>query len=67
MADIKKALRVALAQRDMTQGDLAKKLKVTEGAANHWVSGKRMLNLRTINKIAKALKLKSSELLALGE
>jgi ribosome-binding protein aMBF1 (putative translation factor) len=67
MADIKKALRVALAQRDMSQRDLAKKLKVTEGAVHHWVSTERSMTLRTINVIAKALKLKTSELVALGE
>jgi len=68
MSDIKKALRVALAERDMTQRALAKKLKVTEGAVNHWVSSDRSMTIKTINKIAKlGLKMKTSELMALGE
>lgn len=67
MSDIKKALRVALAQRDMNQRELAAKMKVTEGAAHHWVATDRSMTMKTINRIAKALKMKTSELVALGE
>ena len=67
MTDIQKALRVAMAQRDMNQRELAKKMKVTEGAVHHWVATGRRMRIDTINKIAKALKLKTSELMELGE
>ena len=67
MADIKKALRVALAKADMNHSDLARKMKVTEGAVHHWVVSDRSMRIDTINKIAKALKLKTSELVELGE
>jgi len=67
MADIKRAIRVAMAQRDMSRRDLAKKMKVTEGAVHHWVGTDRSMTFRTIEGIAKALKMKTSELVALGE
>ena len=67
MADIKKAIRVALAQRDMGQVDLARKLQVAQPTVNRWVSGEGDLQMATIEKIAEALDLKPSELMALGE
>lgn len=67
MADIKKALRVALAKADMNHSELARKMKVTEGAVHHWVVSDRSMRIDTINKIAKALRLKTSELMELGE
>ena len=65
--DIKKALRIALAQRDMAQVDLAKKMGVAQPTVNRWVSGDGDLQMATIEKIAEALDLKPSELMALGE
>jgi transcriptional regulator with XRE-family HTH domain len=67
MSDIKKALRVALAQRGWKQQDLANIMSVTSGAVNHWVSSDRSMTMNTINRIADGLGMKTSSLIELGE
>ena len=67
MSDIKKAITAAISQRGLTHRELAKKMKVTEGAVHHWAKSDRDLRMSTINKVAKALKLSTSDLVAMGE
>lgn len=67
MADIKKALRVALAQRKMTQTELAEKLQVSRAQVNMWVTSNRDMHSKTLNRIAEVLEISTSELIALGE
>lgn len=67
MSNIQKALKFTLEERGMTQRDLANHMKVTEGAVHHWAASNRDLRLSTITKIAQALKLKASALIARGE
>lgn len=67
MANIQKAIRAALDEKGLSQRDLAKKMKVTEGAVHHWAASDRDLRFGTIQKVAKALRMKASELVAKGE
>lgn len=67
MADIKKALRVALAERDMKQTDLAKKLDVSPQQVYRWVSTDADVGMEALTKIAGAFGISVSELVALGE
>lgn len=67
MADIKKSLRVALAQRNMTQTELAELLEVTPQMVSRWISSEADLNVKTVGRIAEVLGLSVSELVALGE
>ena len=64
--NISKSIKVALAQREMTVGDLAKKLDLSRQRVNSLI---RADNARTdtIEKVAKALNMQASELIALGE
>jgi ribosome-binding protein aMBF1 (putative translation factor) len=67
MANAQKAIKAALESRGMSQRDLAAKMKVTEGAVYHWAASDRDLRFSTITKVAKALKMKASVLVAMGE
>lgn len=67
MSDIKKALRVALAMRGMKRKELAATMGVSQAAVHHWISTDRSMTIETINRIAKGIGIKTSELIALGE
>lgn len=61
-----KAIRVALAQRDMKMNDLAEVLGVTAARVSVICSSKSSSTL-TLKRIADALGMKVSELVELGE
>lgn len=65
--NIKKAIRLALAMADMTQKDLSIKSGLPSGHLSLIINEKRSMTLTTLSKIAKALNMKASELIALGE
>lgn len=65
--DTSKALRVALAQRNMSRKELAERIGVTQNHMSRLAVGTVMIQGDTLNKIAAALQMKASEFLALGE
>lgn len=64
--DIKKSIRVALAHQGLNQGDLAKALGMSDSALSQMLNRKSITSEK-INQIAVALKMKASELVAIGE
>lgn len=64
--NVGKSIKVGLARRGMRQMDLAKKLGVTPQALSQLIK-KSSCTSSTIDRIALALDMKSSEFLALGE
>lgn len=67
MADIKKALRVALAERGWKQTDLAEKMNVSRSQVNRWVSTDADVGMEALGRIAETFGMTVSELVALGE
>jgi len=65
--DTAKALRVALAQRNMTRKDLADAVGLSQNQISRLATGSQTIQGETLNSIAAAVGLKSSEFLALGE
>lgn len=61
-----KAVKVALAMREMNQNDLALKLNMSHSVLSRICSAKSA-STSTLQKIATALDMKVSELMALGE
>lgn len=64
--DIRKGVMVALAQRGMKQKDLAGMVGMSQGSMSQLL-GQSSCTLATLEKIATALDMKLSELVALGE
>ncbi len=67
MADMKKAVRVALAQRGLEQKDLAERTRMTPQKMSRMVGKGANLKVHEIETLSRALELKASELVALGE
>lgn len=65
--DTAKALRVALAQRNMTRKDLAEAVGLSQNQVSRLATGIQTIQGDTLNNIAAAVGMKSSEFLALGE
>lgn len=64
--DIKKSIRVALATKAMNQVDLATALGMSPSAVSQMLS-RESITSKNIEKIAAALGMKASELVAMGE
>ena len=64
--NLRKSIKVALAERDMSQKDLAKKLCMSQSAVSQLAAQKSCTG-PTLNKLADAFGLKVSEFIALGE
>lgn len=65
--NLKKAIKIALAQRDLNQKQLCKRAKINEGTLSKTLLNKTNPSVKTIEKIAKAMNMEYSELIALGE
>lgn len=55
MSDWKKNIKVLLKKRGLTQEELATKLGVTQGAIGHWLTGRRSIDVKSLEKVAAAL------------
>lgn len=64
--NIKKSIKVAVAQRGITQNQLAEEMKVSPSTLSGMLS-RNTVTAPTLNKMADALGMKVSELIALGE
>lgn len=64
--NIKKSLKIALAQREKSQTWLAKKLGVTHQSVSK-IGATGHSNTRTIETVCKALNMSVSDFIALGE
>lgn len=58
---------VAIALKGLEKGDLADKAGCTRQSMHNWLAGRTSPNLAAIEAMAKVLKMKVSELIALGE
>lgn len=67
MSDIKVAVQKALDTKGLSQCAVAKKLGCPSSNINHICRGRAGNNVRTLKRIADALGMKLSELIALGE
>ena len=65
--NLKKAIRIAMATKEMEQKDIAAASGITPGHLSTVVNGKHSATIPTVQKIADALDMKLSELIALGE
>lgn len=65
--DTAKALRVALAMKNMKRQDLAAKVSVSVNHMSRLATGSQPLQGELMNKVAAALGMKTSEFVALGE
>ena len=65
--NIKKALRKAMAERDIDQKDLAELSGISKTTISQTMTGKTSPNSATISKLAQGLGFSYSELIALGE
>lgn len=65
--NISKSIRVALAMRGMTQGQLAKATKIHQSNISKMMNGKYSVSDSHLQVIADAVDMKVSELIALGE
>ncbi len=65
--NIKKAIKIAMATQDIEQKDLSASSGIAQGHLSNLINGKRSATLPTVQKIADALGMKMSELIALGE
>ena len=65
--NVKKAIKIAMAQRDTNQKELSVSSGVSETTLSHTISGRSSPNAKTIAKIAKGLSMSYSELVKLGE
>lgn len=64
--DIKKSIRVALATKALNQNDLAAALGMSPSSVSQMLA-RESITSKNIEKIAAALQMKASELVALGE
>lgn len=64
--NLSKSIRIALAERDLKQLDLAAGLGVQDSQVSRWVT-KNTTTLDNIKRISKFFKLKVSEFIKLGE
>lgn len=64
--NIKKSVNIALANKELTKHDLSKRLGVSR-ARLYAMLKQQSINTETLHLIAKALDMKTSELIALGE
>ena len=64
--NITKSIKVALAQREQTQEWLANEVKMTAGALSALLT-RNSIKSSLLDRMAKALNMKASELIALGE
>lgn len=62
-----RSLKIAMAQRELSQKELAEISGVSETTISHTLSGKTTPNTKTIAKLAKAMVISYSELIKLGE
>ena len=67
MLNLKKALKRAMAEAEINQAELAKRIGRSISMMSLMINGKRSINLLTLEKIASALGMKLSALIALGE
>lgn len=65
--NIPKSIRVALAMRGMTQGQLAEATKIHQSNISKMMNGKYSVSDSHLQTIADAVDMKVSELIALGE
>lgn len=65
--NIGRSLKIALAVRGKTQGDLALDLDCAQSNISYWVNRKSNINLTTVERLASGLGYKVSEFIALGE
>ena len=56
-------LNDALRKAGMSQSELARRIGVTRGAVNHWVTGRAEISMEHLLKIAKVLGMSTSEIL----
>lgn len=64
--NIKKSVRVAMAQKDISQGDLASLIGMSASALSQMLNRKSITSEK-LGQIATALDMKASELVSLGE
>lgn len=64
---IKKSLNIAMAQKGISQKELAKISGVAESTISLIMSGKRSPNISTLGKLAAALDISYPQLINLGE
>lgn len=69
MADIEKSVKIALAKAGWKQYQLAEAIRpaTTPQQVNRWISSGNGVRVENLEKMAKALGMKVSELVALGE
>lgn len=60
-------IKVELAERDMTQKDLAEAVGVGRPAMNHYIKGHKSMPMPTFFKVAEALGLTAQELMQRAE
>lgn len=65
--DIQKSIRLSMAIKDINGVELAEKVGISSGTLSLIKSSKRNPSIGTIRKMAKALDMKVSEFIALGE
>ena len=65
--NIKKALKIAMAQKDLNQKELFEISGVSATTISQTITGKSTPNIATVEKLAHALGLSYLELLVLGE
>lgn len=65
--NIAKSIKMALINKGMRQGDLAKALKTTPAYMSRLANGKAHMNTLVLEKVASQFNMKVSEFVALGE
>ncbi len=65
--NIGRSLKIALAIRGKTQGDLAQELDCAQSNISYWTSRQSKINLSTVERLAAGLDYSVSEFIALGE
>lgn len=65
--DTGKALRLAIAEKNIKQKELSEKSGIAPQTISHITKGKSNPSILTMNELALALGMKLSELIALGE
>lgn len=65
--DMARAFRVALATKNVRQYEIAKRVGISTNHASRLAKGHVLLQGELLNKVAAALGMKVSELIALGE
>ena len=65
--DISKALRCAIAEKNIKQQDLAIKAEISKQTISDICNGKTIPTMRVLSNIAEAMDMDLSQLIALGE